>query len=158
MNRIPWRDVLGVVTYEKFRTSGAEPREILVTDAARHPTDAELRILKVLWKRGPSTARDVMDALTDERAVGYTTVLKTLQVMEGKGLVTVDRAARSHVYEARVARDATLGGLVTRLVDSAFDGAAGELLVHLVAGDVDADALRDLEQRIAALRREEGAR
>lgn len=123
------------------------------------PTDAELRLLKVLWERGPSTARAVLDALPDDRPIGYTTVLKTLQVMEEKGLVTVDRAARSHVYAPAIERAATLRSLVSAFVDRTFDGAAEELLVHLADGPgLDQDTLLALEERVAALRREESNR
>jgi len=58
------------------------------------PTDAELAILRVLWSRGPSTVRQVHDALTGERATGYTTALKLLQIMSEKGLVARDETDR----------------------------------------------------------------
>src|ERR1041385_3673107 len=65
------------------------------------PTDAELSILRVLWRRGPSTVRDVHEELSHENPTGYTTVLKLLQIMTEKGLVVRDEAQRAHVYEAR---------------------------------------------------------
>ena len=64
------------------------------------PTDAELAILGVLWERGPSTVREVHDALSATQDSGYTTVLKLLQIMTEKGLVDRDESARSHVYRA----------------------------------------------------------
>ncbi len=124
--------------------------------SAARPTDFEFRILKILWKRGPSTAREVLEELSGRREIGYTTVLKMLQLMEGKGLVTVDRAERSHVYAARAREEATLGRLVDEFVDKAFDGAAGELVVHLVqGGTLGGEELRRIERRIADLRRRE---
>ena len=127
-----------------------------MTQDTPRPTETELELLKVLWDRGPSTAREVLAAIEEQRPVGYTTVLKMLQVMDKKGLVTVDRERRSHVYAAAIERDSTLGGLVDDLVHRAFDGAAEELLVHLVGSRPDAEALDRLERRIAELREEEG--
>lgn len=120
------------------------------------PTETELELLKVLWDRGPSTARDVLAAIESSRPVGYTTVLKMLQVMEKKSLVTVDRERRSHVYTAAIERSRTLGGLVDDLVHRAFDGAAEDVLVHLVGDRPDAETLERWERRIAELRQQEG--
>ncbi len=123
----------------------------------RHaPTETELRLLKVLWQHGPSTARDVHERLPGGEAIGYTTVLKMLQVMEQKGLVTVDRRERSHVFGAAVERTATLGRLAKDFVDRAFDGAMDELLVHLVDQQgLLASELAEIERKLAALRRRE---
>ena len=65
------------------------------------PTDAELAILRVLWSRGPSTVRQVHQALSQDRETGYTTVLKLMQIMTEKGLVERDESERRHVYQAR---------------------------------------------------------
>ena len=69
------------------------------------PTDAELEILNVLWRRGPSTVREVQEVLSAQREVGYTTALKLLQIMFEKGLVRRDESSRTHVYEAGVAQE-----------------------------------------------------
>lgn len=121
-----------------------------------NPTDFELAILKVLWQHGPSTAREVLERLRGRRQVGYTTVLKMLQLMEEKGMVSVDRSARSHVYAPRMREASTLRRLVGDFVDRAFDGAADRALVHLVEdGRLGTDELDDLERKIAELRRRE---
>ena len=70
------------------------------------PTDAELAILRVLWERGPSTVRQVHDALSRERPTAYTTALKMLQIMTEKGLVRRDETDRTHVYQAALDRGA----------------------------------------------------
>src|SRR5205814_459077 len=75
--------------------------------AKRAPTNAELEILRVLWQRGASTVRDVHESLDHARPVGYTTVLKLLQIMVEKGLVRRDASARSHVYTAVASQEAT---------------------------------------------------
>ena len=94
----------------------------------RKPTDAELAILRVLWARGPSTVREVFDALGGEGA--YTTVLKLLQIMIEKGLVRRDESARTHVYEAADSEDQTQKQLVSDLLDRVFDGSAAKLVLQ----------------------------
>lgn len=97
------------------------------------PTDAELDLLRVLWQRGPSTVREVLDALGRGRPIGYTTVLKTLQIMSEKGLVARDERQRAHVYEARMPREATESQLVGDLLDRAFGGSSGRLVLQALA-------------------------
>ena len=94
------------------------------------PTDAELAVLRVLWAHGPSTVRQVFEALSQERTLGYTTVLKTMQVMLDKGLLARDDSERSHVYRAAAPEGATKGQLVSDLMSKAFSGSARQLMVH----------------------------
>jgi predicted transcriptional regulator len=96
------------------------------------PTGAELEILRVLWQRGPSTVREVLEAL-ERRDVGYTTVLKLLQIMVEKGLVNRDLSQRAHVYEARLPREQTERQLVRDLVDRAFGGSAERLVMQALS-------------------------
>ena len=98
------------------------------------PTDAELAILNVLWERGPSTVRDVHDALSSQQATGYTTVLKLLQIMTEKGLVVRDEAQRAHIYEARYSEQKTQRQLLADLVDRAFGGSPAKLVVQALSG------------------------
>src|SRR6266852_1055043 len=98
------------------------------------PTPGELEILRVLWARGPSTVRDVQEALGPERGAGYTTVLKLLQIMADKGLVNRDERARAHVYAARAPETQTQRALVRDLVDRAFGGSAAKLVVQALSG------------------------
>jgi len=97
------------------------------------PTDAELEILRVLWDRGPSTVREVHETLSREKETGYTTVLKILQIMKEKGLVTRDEARRTHVYAARLREEETQGQLVRDLVDRAFGGSARKLVMRALS-------------------------
>jgi len=102
--------------------------------AAPKPTPAELEILRVLWSRGPSTVREVQEALGPERGAGYTTVLKLMQIMAEKGLVARDERARAHVYAARAAEAQTQRQLVRDLVDRAFGGSAAKLVLQALSG------------------------
>jgi len=102
--------------------------------AAPVPSNAELEILHVLWRNGPATVREVHDALSRERDLGYTTVLKTMQVMASKKLVTRDESERSHVYTATVEEKSVKRRLVTDLLDKAFEGSAAGLVMHALSG------------------------
>jgi predicted transcriptional regulator len=99
------------------------------------PTEAELAILRVLWERGPSTVRDVQQALEDERGTGYTTALKLLQIMTDKGLVRRDDRQRTHVYEAVLPAEATQRQLVRDLLDRAFGGSARQLVMQALSAE-----------------------
>ena len=104
------------------------------------PTDAELSILRVLWQRGPSTVREVQESLNEARPTGYTTVLKTLQIMTEKGLVRRDEQQRAHVYEAQFAQQQTQRQIVGDLLTRVFDGSASNLLMHALATKKGASA------------------
>jgi predicted transcriptional regulator len=98
----------------------------------RKPTDAELAILRVLWNRGPSTVRQVAEQMG--RDTGYTTVLKLLQIMTEKRLVTRDESSRTHIYAAASSQEQTERQIVSDLVDRVFDGSAAKLVLQALAG------------------------
>ena len=113
------------------------------------PTDAELAILTVLWERGPSTVRQVHDALAGTRETGYTTTLKLMQIMADKGLVTRNEAARTHVYSAIAGEAQTQQQLLRDLVDRAFGGSAAALVLRaLSADDTSESELREIRRLI----------
>ena len=97
------------------------------------PTDGELEILRVLWQRGDSTVRDVYDALSKTRPLGYTTVLKMMQIMADKGLVSRDEDQRAHVYSVRVPQQQTQRQMVRDLLRSAFNDSASQLVMQALA-------------------------
>ena len=97
------------------------------------PTDGELAILRVLWRSGPSTVREIQSTMNAAKPTGYTTVLKLLQIMAEKGLVDRDESAYAHVYRARVPEAQTQQTLVADLLDRAFDGSAGRMVVQALA-------------------------
>jgi len=97
-------------------------------------TDAELDVLNILWQKGPSTVRDVHTVLTSLRDIRYTTTLKTLQVMTGKGLVKRDVAEKAHIYEAAVDHEKTQREMVGDLVNRVFSGSAVGLMAGALSG------------------------
>lgn len=116
------------------------------------PTDAELEILTVLWEQGSATVREVNDKLNerrnDSKEIGYTTTLKLLQIMFDKGLVTRNAEARTHIYTAAFAQGDVQRNLLQRLVDTAFQGSAMQMVMQALG---DHDASTEELQEIKAL-------
>lgn len=96
----------------------------------QRPTSAELDILRVLWERGPSTVREVHEALAGERDVGYTGILKLMQIMTAKGFVVRNEDQRAHVYEAREPAETTKRRVAGDLLRKVFSGSASDLVLH----------------------------
>jgi BlaI family penicillinase repressor len=99
-----------------------------MTSKPSRPTDAELEILTVLWSRGPATVREIHEVIAKRKVAQYTTVLKTLQIMAGKGLVRRDEKQRAHIYMAASSRESTQRQLAGDLLQRAFNGSAARLL------------------------------
>ena len=113
--------------------------------ASSRPTDAELAILRVLWDRGPSTVREVHEALRSSQSSGYTSVLKLLQIMTDKGLVVRDETNRAHVYGPKLSEQRTQLQLLSDLVDRAFAGSSAKLVLQALSGRrATREELRDI--------------
>ena len=107
------------------------------------PTAAELDLLRLVWRLGPSTVKDVHQARVAERPdATYATVLRLMQVMHGKGLLTRDESQRSHVYAAAHAQDALQTNLLRELIQKAFAG-SGKALVLAALSDHVTDRERE---------------
>jgi BlaI family transcriptional regulator, penicillinase repressor len=106
----------------------------MATTSTKNPTSSELEILHVLWERGPSTVRDVHLALSEKRPIGYTSVLKLMQIMTAKGTVRRNETQRAHVYEAVQPAEKTKRDLAMDVLQRVFDGSATELMMHALAG------------------------
>ncbi|MDQ3624847.1 MAG: BlaI/MecI/CopY family transcriptional regulator [Verrucomicrobiota bacterium] len=118
------------------------------------PTDAELAILRVLWQRGPSIVREVLDAVNERRSrpLAYTTILRFLQIMMAKGLVVRAKKERAHLYQASVPPGQTKRHLVRDLMERLFDGSARDLVLEaLGARKVSARELREIRQLLDQL-------
>jgi predicted transcriptional regulator len=117
---------------------------------APKPTDAELAILRVLWTHGPSTVREVHDRMSVSKSVGYTTTLKTLQVMTGKGLTIREDHRGQHLYRPRHTEQETLGRLVIDLLDRAFGGSTSKLVIQALASRrASPDEMREIRRLLA---------
>ncbi len=126
----------------------------------KRPAEAELAILNVLWDRGPSSVRDVHEALAASRETGYTTTLKLMQIMTGKRLVARDDAARAHVYVALCSRADIQRDLLADLMQRAFAGSASALVLQALSiqstSKEELIAIRELIDRAAKQRRRDG--
>ena len=96
------------------------------------PTEVELAILRVLWDRGPSTVREVMDVLNETRPRAYTSVMSLLNVMTDKKLVVREPRGRAFVYRPKTDRGRTLRRMVGDLLGRAFEGSTSQLVAHLL--------------------------
>lgn len=116
---------------------------------APDPTESELAILQVLWRRGPSSVREVWRELGEKS--GYTTVLKFLQIMLEKGLVRRDERALSHVYEAVVTENRVQERLVGGLVSRLFAGSTGKLVLRALSSQpVSRDEMKSIRALLDA--------
>jgi len=121
---------------------------------AKQPTDTELSILRILWDSGPATVRAVHESFARERDtdIVYTTVLKLMQLMYQKGLVTRDESSRSHVYSARVTEGDIQDRFVENVLERAFGGSAGKLVMNALsrkrASVEDIRQIRELLDRL----------
>ena len=100
----------------------------------KKPTASELEILHVLWSKGPSTVREVLESLNQKKQMGYTGVLKLLQIMTAKGTVRRDETQRAHVYEAVRPAEQTKRQMATDMLQRVFEGSASQLMLHALAG------------------------
>lgn len=98
------------------------------------PTEAELEILQILWRKGPSTVREINDLLRDEqdKSRGYTTTLKLMQIMFEKGLLHRDDSQRTHVYKPAVREGKIQSALLDRFLNAAYEGSASKLALQLL--------------------------
>src|SRR5512138_933995 len=95
-------------------------------------TPQELEIMKIVWKAGQTTVRDVYEALREQRKVAYTTVLTMMKILEGKGYLSKDVEERAHVYRPTRPEQTVVRSMVRDFVDRVFNGSAQPLLLHLV--------------------------
>jgi|SRR5215472_3736298 len=124
---------------------------------APKPTASELEILHILWARGPSTVREVLESLNQKKNLGYTGVLKLLQIMSAKGFVRRDESNRAHVYEARRPANQTKRQFATDILHRVFEGSASQLMMHALAGHrASAEEIEELRRILDAYEEDDG--
>jgi len=95
-------------------------------------TAQELEIMKVVWRSGASTVRDVYETLLERRKIAYTTVMTMMNILEQKGYLKKSSKDRAYVYQATRPQKQVIRGMVREFVDRVFNGSAEPLLLHLV--------------------------
>jgi predicted transcriptional regulator len=115
------------------------------------PTESELEILQVLWKKGSATVREVHDELAKTKSAGYTTTLKLMQIMDEKGLVERNTSAKTHVYKAKFTQEQAQSSALDKIISTVFEGSTADLVIQALgnhrASKDEIDAIKDfLEQ------------
>ena len=115
------------------------------------PTESELEILQVIWKKGQCTVRDVHEELAKSKDAGYTTTLKLMQIMHDKGLVERDTTAKTHLYKAVITREQAQQTALDKIISTVFKGSTSDLVIqalgHHRASKDEIDAIKNyLEQ------------
>lgn len=124
--------------------------------ASKHPTELELEILKIIWRIGPATGRQVRDALEGFRDLALTSVLTILNVMTRKRYLKRSRGECGYVYSARVTEQSTVGRILADLVDRVFNGSTSALMLNLLkTKNIDPDELKYLRELIDRESREQ---
>ena len=120
------------------------------------PTNVELKILDVLWRRGPCSVRQVHNELAAERDTGYSTTLKMMQVMRGKGLITRDGSVRPQIYSSAESKEQTQLSMLDDLAQRAFGGSAANLVMRMISADrVSPEELQKMQALIEKAREED---
>lgn len=117
------------------------------------PTRAQLEILQVLWKHGPSTVRFVNDKLNQEKkALSYTSTLKLMQIMHEKGMVHRDESSMTHVYSSALEEQKTKGVVLRKFVDAMYNGSVKNLMLELMGQEKttnkDWDTIKELLSKL----------
>jgi predicted transcriptional regulator len=110
------------------------------------PTESELEILQILWRKGLATVREVHEELCKTKEAGYTTTLKLMQIMHEKGIVSRDESLRTHVYQAIATKEKTQKHLLSRMIDSLFGGSSTQLVLQALGNNDQKVSAEELEQ------------
>lgn len=133
--------------YENFRIKFVyENNRTMNSEKIFQPTESELEILQVLWEKGEATVREVHEVLELTRDIGYTTTLKTMQIMTDKGLLDRDTRTRTHVYIPLVTREKTQKQFLNKMIDGLFKGSASRMVIGALDGEsLSSDELREIQ-------------
>lgn len=133
--------------YENFRIKFVyENNRTMNSEKTFQPTESELEILQVLWEKGEATVREVHEVLELTRDIGYTTTLKTMQIMTEKGLLDRDTRTRTHVYNPLVTREKTQKQFLNKMIDGLFKGSASRMVIGALDGEsLSSEELRELQ-------------
>ena len=123
------------------------------------PSDLEMQILSVLWERGSSTVREVMESMPDGKERAYTSVLSVMQVMEKKGLLTHTSRGVAHVYSPAMSRKKVLKPFLRKVVDEVFYGRPADMMQALLSEtQVSKDELAEIRKLLDGARKRKGER
>jgi predicted transcriptional regulator len=127
----------------------------MATTKTIKPTESELEILQILWRKGNASVREVHEELLATKEAGYTTTLKLMQIMHEKGLVKRDDSSKTHIYQPAVSKEKTQKHLLNKMVDSLFGGSAGELVMQALGNHkASAEELEEIQKILDNLKKQ----
>jgi len=127
----------------------------MATTKTIKPTESELEILQILWKKGNASVREVHEELLQTKEAGYTTTLKLMQIMHEKGLVKRDDSIKTHIYQAAVSKEKTQKQLLNKMIDSLFGGSSGELVMQALGNHkASAEELEEIQKILDNLKKQ----
>lgn len=119
------------------------------------PTQSELEILQILWEEETATVKEINEIVNKRKPAGYTTTLKTIQIMFEKGLVKREKVGRSHTYSAAIKKEETQQALLDKILDSAFGGSASNLVMQALGNKkTSKQELEEIKKMIKKLERD----
>ena len=125
------------------------------TNKTIKPTESELEILQILWKKGNASVREVHEELLATKEAGYTTTLKLMQIMHEKGLVKRDDSIKTHIYQAAVSKEKTQKHLLNKMIDTVFGGSPGELVMQALGNHkASAEELEEIQKILDNLKKQ----
>jgi len=127
----------------------------MATTKTIKPTESELEILQILWKKGNASVREVHEELLVTKEAGYTTTLKLMQIMHEKGLVKRDDSIKTHIYQAAVSKEKTQKHLLNKMIDTLFGGSPGELVMQALGNHkASAEELEEIQKILDNLKKQ----
>ena len=125
----------------------------MATTKTIKPTESELEILQILWKKGNASVREVHEELLQTKEAGYTTTLKLMQIMHEKGLVKRDDSIKTHIYQAAVSKERTQKHLLGKMINSLFGGSPTELVLQALGNHkASPEELEEIQQLLNNLK------
>ena len=127
----------------------------MATTKTIKPTESELEILQILWKKGNASVREVHEELLATKEAGYTTTLKLMQIMHEKGLVKRDDSIKTHIYQAAVSKEKTQKHLLNKMINTLFGGSPGELVMQALGNHkASAEELEEIQKILDNLKKQ----
>jgi BlaI family penicillinase repressor len=127
----------------------------MATTKTIKPTESELEILQILWKKVNASVREVHEELLATKEAGYTTTLKLMQIMHEKGLVKRDDSIKTHIYQAAVSKEKTQKHLLNKMIDTVFGGSPGELVMQALGNHkASAEELEEIQKILDNLKKQ----